>query len=77
MTTPETGVSPPDSGKLGYDLSLQGNLGGSEGGEATSHNAVVLTSENGTDWTVAEVGGPSVLNEEAGYYESTRDNPSA
>ena len=45
-------------------------------GKPTSYNAVVLTSENGTDWTMTEVGGPSVLNEEAGYYQSSPDNPS-
>ena len=46
-----------------------------EWGNATSYNAVVLTSNNGTDWTVTEVGGPSVLNQEAGSFESSLDNP--
>ena len=46
-----------------------------EWGNATSHNAVVLTSHNVTDWTATEVGGTSVLHEEGGYYDSDPNNP--
>ena len=47
-----------------------------EWGNVTSHNAVVLTSDNGTDWASTEVGGPSVLSEEGWFYDSFPDNPS-
>ena len=47
-----------------------------EWGNATSHNAVVLVSGDGTDWTITEVGGPSVRSEEGWFYDSSPDNPS-
>ena len=65
-----------------YGDGLFAAIGDSEGprdewGNATSHNAVVLTSDNGTDWAVAEVGGLSVLSEEGWFSDSSPDNPSA
>ena len=47
-----------------------------EWGNPTSYNAVVLTSNNGTDWTETEVGGRSVRGEEGSFRDSSRDNPS-
>ena len=56
-------------------------IGNNEGptdqrGNSTSHNAVVLTSDNGTDWTETEVGGRSVVSEEGSFSDSSADNPS-
>ena len=56
-------------------------IGNNEGprdqrGNSTSRTAVVLTSNNGTDWAMTEVGGPSVRSDEGWFSDSSADNPS-
>lgn len=66
------------------DIAYGGNqfvvIGENEGpsdrwGRPTSYNSVVLTSNNGADWTATEVGGLSVQSEDGPYYVSTPDDP--